>query len=137
MRLITGMGAGAPDACTKLFETNTVTGAAVAVFPLGSRTIAESAWLPPGTAVVFQLMPYGGVVSSAPRFAPSRVNWTPATPSSSVAVAVIETVPATVDPLAGAVIETLGASEQSFVLALSGVWAERLPAESTASTASV
>src|SRR5450432_1692733 len=104
------MGCGAPAAAWKAFETNTVTGAAVAAFPPGSRTIAESTWLPPDTVVVFQLMPYGAVVSSAPRFAPSRRNWTPATPSSSVALAEIATAPDTVDPLAGAVIETLGAS---------------------------
>ena len=47
-------------------------------------------------------------MSSAPRFAPSRRNWTPATPTLSEAVAVTFVVPETVAPWAGAVTETVG-----------------------------
>ena len=49
------------------------------------------------------------MVSSAPRFWPSSLNWTPLTPTLSEAVAFTATVPDTVAPAAGAVIETFGA----------------------------
>jgi hypothetical protein len=59
--------------------------------------------------VVFQVIPYGMVVSSAPRLAPSSLNWTPATPTLSPAVADTATaVPETVAPLAGAVSAIVG-----------------------------
>ena len=48
------------------------------------------------------------MVTSAPRLAPSSLNCTPTTPTLSVAVAETVTVPATVAPAAGAVIETAG-----------------------------
>ena len=48
-------------------------------------------------------------MSSAPATAPSMKNWTPATPTSSVALAVMSTVPFTVAPFAGDVIDTDGA----------------------------
>ena len=51
---------------------------------------------------------YGELMSSAPRLAPSSLNCTPATATSSVAVAVTATVPETVEPPAGAVMATLG-----------------------------
>ncbi len=47
-------------------------------------------------------------MSSAPRFAPSSLNWTPATPLVSVAVAVTAVEPETVEPPAGAVIAATG-----------------------------
>jgi hypothetical protein len=48
-------------------------------------------------------------VSSTPRLAPSNLNWTPTTPTLSVAFAkTVTAVPDTVAPLAGAVIETVG-----------------------------
>src|SRR5438445_13893084 len=53
-------------------------------------------------------MAYGAAVTSAPRFAPSSLNCTPTTPTLSVALAETVTVPATVAPSAGAVIETVG-----------------------------
>src|SRR5205085_1583273 len=52
---------------------------------------------------------YGAAVSSAPRFAPSSVNCTPATATLSLPVAVTVTVPLTVAPAAGAVTDTVGA----------------------------
>src|SRR4029077_18244367 len=45
---------------------------------------------------------------SAPRFAPSSRNCTPLTPTLSVAAAVTNNVPLTVDPAAGAVTDTVG-----------------------------
>ena len=47
-------------------------------------------------------------MSSAPRLAPSRVNWTPTTPTSSEALALTGMVPETVAPGAGAETATLG-----------------------------
>ena len=47
-------------------------------------------------------------MSSAPRLAPSSLNCTPTTPTSSEASAVTGTVPATVAPLAGDVTATAG-----------------------------
>ena len=54
--------------------------------------------------VVFQATRYGAVVSSAPRFAPSSLNCTPATPTLSAASAVTSIVPRHGRPAAGAVI---------------------------------
>ena len=48
-------------------------------------------------------------MSSAPRAAPSSRNWTPTTPTLSLAVAETVTAePETVAPFAGAVIDTVG-----------------------------
>ena len=51
------------------------------------RARAVKVWLPGVAPVVFQLTVYGAEVSSAPRFAPSRRNCTPATPTLSDALA--------------------------------------------------
>lgn len=51
---------------------------------------------------------YGDVVSSIPILFPSTLNWTPATPTLSLAVAVIEMVPETSALFEGDVIETVG-----------------------------
>src|SRR5206468_10081950 len=51
---------------------------------------------------------YGAAVTSAPRLTPSSLNCTPTTPMLSVALAETVTVPATVTPAAGAVMETVG-----------------------------
>ena len=47
-------------------------------------------------------------MSSAPRLAPSRVNWTPATATLSAAVAVTGVVPESVAPAAGELTLTVG-----------------------------
>ena len=47
-------------------------------------------------------------MSSAPRLAPSRVNWTPTTPTSSEALALTGMVPETLAPGAGAETATVG-----------------------------
>ena len=67
-----------------------------------------SVWPPFTAVVVFQLTEYGATRSSAPRVAPSNLNCTPATPMSSLALAVTLTVPETVVPAAGAVMLTVG-----------------------------
>jgi hypothetical protein len=51
-------------------------------------------WLP-GYAAVFHETEYGDVVSSLPKFDPSNWNWTPATPTLSLAVALTLIVPET------------------------------------------
>ena len=48
------------------------------------------------------------VVTSLPTFTPSTLNWTPATPTLSVAFAVIVTDPEIFDPVDGAVTDTVG-----------------------------
>ena len=68
-------------------------------------------------------------MTSLPRFAPSSLNWTPATPRLSLALAVTETDAETVDPLAGAVIDTAGAAT---TFATTAVEVVRLPAASRA-----
>jgi hypothetical protein len=60
--------------------------------------------------VVSHAAEYGAVVSSGPTFAPSTVNWTPATPvPESATSAATRIVSATVAPPAGVVNEPLGA----------------------------
>src|SRR5947199_384278 len=88
--------------------TLTVTGADVVVLPAASRAVAVSVWLPFVVVVESQVLEYGEVVSSAPRFAPSSLNCTPATPTLSLAVALTATEPTIVAPPAGAVMETVG-----------------------------
>src|SRR3989475_595016 len=88
--------------------TVTLTAAVAAVLPAASRATAVRMCAPAEASAVFQLVAYGAVVTSAPRLAPSSMNCTPTTPTLSVALAEIVTVPATVAPLAGAVIETVG-----------------------------
>ena len=60
--------------------------------------------------VVSQSREYGGDVISGPKGAPSRKNWTPATPLPlSLASALTVIVPDTVEPSAGDVMVTVGA----------------------------
>src|SRR5213594_2095020 len=88
--------------------TVTLTVVAVAVLPAASRATAVRVWDALVAVVVFHERAYGAVVISAPRLAPSSLNWTPTTPTLSVALAETVSVPDTVAPLAGAVIETVG-----------------------------
>src|SRR6185503_9627505 len=88
--------------------TVTLTVVAVPVPPLVSRATAVRKCVPLVTAVVSHETEYGLTVSSAPRFAPSSRNCTPAmVPPPGVAFAVTLTVAATVDKLAGAVIDAV------------------------------
>jgi hypothetical protein len=91
-----------------LLSTVTVTLLLVVVSPAASRAMAVRVWEPLLAVVVFHETLYGVAVSSEPRFAPSRRNWTPTTPTLSVAVAETVTVPDTVASLVGAVIVTVG-----------------------------
>src|SRR5207249_1444311 len=90
------------------FDTVTVTPADVVWFPAASRATALRVWLPLAALVVFHDTEYGAAVTSAPRLAPSSLNCTPATPTLSLALAVTGTVPETVAPAAGEVIDTEG-----------------------------
>ncbi len=92
----------------------TFTVVAVFTLPAASRATAVSAWAPLVAPVVFQLTLYGELVSSAPRLFPSSLNWTPATPMLSAAVAVTLTLPVTVALFAGAVNDTVGAVLSAF-----------------------
>jgi len=80
----------------------------VARLPATSRATARIVWKPLVAEVVFQLVEYGEVMSSAPRFALSSLNWTPVTPMLSLAVAETVMVLETVVFPAGAVRETAG-----------------------------
>jgi hypothetical protein len=88
--------------------TVTFTAADVVEFPAASRAIARSVCGPFVAVVVFQLTVKGADVSAAPRFEPSSVNWTLATPTLSEAVAFTFTGPDTVAPFAGADTDTAG-----------------------------
>src|SRR5213594_3775833 len=96
--------------------TVTLTVVAVAVLPAASRATAVRVWDALVAVVVFHERAYGAVVISAPRLAPSSLNWTPTTPTLSVALAETEIVPETVAPLAGAVIDTVGGVVSGAVL---------------------
>ena len=80
------------------------------VFPAASRARAASTCPPSVVVRLSHASEYGAVVSSAPIGEPSRRNWTPETPLLSDALAEIVIVPAATEPLAGAVIDTVGAT---------------------------
>ena len=81
-----------------------------------------------------QSQEYGAEVSSAPRFWPSSLNWTPATPWPAVAVATTVWIPLT-EPLAGAVIATPGGVLSALTVAdASFDGGLTLPAASSAAT---
>jgi hypothetical protein len=89
-------------------ETVTDTAAAVAVFPDVSVATAEILCVPLATDEEFHESEYGDAVTAEPVFVPSTVNRTLATATLSDAFAESVTVPDTVAPLAGAVIDTVG-----------------------------
>src|SRR5881409_2123896 len=89
-------------------STVTLTALAGAVLPAASRAMAVKLWEPLATRVVFHEREYGAAVTSAPRFTPSSLNCTPATPTLSVAFTDTVIVPETVAPADGAVTETDG-----------------------------
>src|SRR5206468_11907739 len=92
-----------------LSTTVTATADEVVTLPAASRATAVSVWPPRLAVAASQLIEYGAVVSSAPRLTPSSLNCTPATPTSSLALAWTSTVVETFAPAAGAVSETAGA----------------------------
>src|SRR6185503_16181652 len=87
---------GGPFAAAML----TPTAADIPTFPTASRACACSECGPAANAAVFQLMPYGAVVSE-PMDVPSTRNVTEATPTLSDAFAVIVTLPLTCAPAIG------------------------------------
>ena len=92
-----------------LFVTVTGTPDAVVMLPAASRAMAVNVCDASLAVVVSQDVEYGAIVVSAPRFAPSSRNCTPATATLSDASAVTVTVPESFAPELGAVIPTLGA----------------------------
>src|SRR5438034_11514535 len=86
--------------------TVTVTRAEVAALPAASWAMAASRWVPLGTSVVGQTTVYGGTLTSAPTSAPSTSNCTPPTPTLPEALADTATLPATVPPAVGAVLDS-------------------------------
>src|SRR4249920_3770695 len=87
--------------------TVTMTGSLVLLLPAASRATAVSVWGPLTASVVFQVVLYGPASASVPNVAPSTNNWTPTTPTSSLADAVTLIVP-TADPAVGEEIATVG-----------------------------
>src|SRR3954447_15827443 len=77
--------------------------------PAASRARAVSTCEPLVAVDVSQLIAYGCAVTSGPNSAPSSRNCTPTTAISSDASAAATTIPLTVCPFAGAVIDTAGA----------------------------
>src|SRR3954447_6263415 len=88
--------------------TVTLTATDVPTLSAASYAFAVSECEPFATDVESQLYEYGEVVS-VDLSAPSTYNSTFVTPTLSEAVALMETVPTTVAPFSGAVIETVGA----------------------------
>jgi hypothetical protein len=101
--------------------TVTVVAAEVVVFPAASRATAVRVWLPLTASVVSQARLYGAAVSSAPKLAPSSLNWTPTNKLLSEALALTVVEPDTVPPSAGAVITTTGAVLSTVILAVPDV----------------
>src|SRR6266513_2371287 len=93
-----------------LLSTVTVTGAEAVSRPAASRATAVRLCEPLLAVVVFHEVEYGAAVTSVPAFTPSSRNWTPATPTSSEAVAVTLVVPPTFAPESGDVMLTVGAA---------------------------
>src|SRR5688572_8613243 len=89
--------------------TWTETGADTVELPAPSRAVAVTVCVPDATPRVLQETVYGERVASVPTAAPSTRNCTPATPTSSLAVAASVTVPLRDAPDAGDVTATVGA----------------------------
>ena len=116
-----------------MLETVTRTGAEVAGLPVRSRASAVMSCGPFGTGRLSHWIEYGAVVSALPTSAPSTLNWTDATASSSAAAALTVTLPETVAPTAGAVTETVGAVVSAVAVAFA--WFEAGPTFPAASAA--
>src|SRR5438552_966256 len=128
----TGPLAGVKPVIVGAFTTVTLTAAEVAVLPAASRAKAVRVCAPALAVVVSQETEDGAAVSSAPKLAPSSLNCTPTTPTLSVALAETVTVPVTVAPAAGAVMETAGevVSGGAAVVKVKSTDVARLPAAS-------
>jgi hypothetical protein len=96
--------------------TVTVTTALVVLFPTASLAIASSLCVPLLTLVVSHEYAYGADASKPPALMPSTWNCTLATPTLSAAFAETLTVPETLAPAAGALIDTVGGVVSADVL---------------------
>src|SRR5439155_322082 len=120
----TGLIASITGGPLATFETVTAAEEDVVWLPAASRARAESVCAPFATLVEFHAIVYGAVVTSAPTAAPSSRNCTPA--------------PATVAPLAGAVIDTVGGVPSTLLtVTLTAADVVELPAASRATAVSV
>src|SRR5256885_1270978 len=90
-----------------LLSTVTLTAGEVVWLPGASRATAVRVREPSAASVVFQEMEYGAAVTSAPRLAPSSLNCTPTTPTSSEALADTVIVRETVVPFSNEVMTTV------------------------------
>src|SRR6185295_2632717 len=118
-------------------STVTLTATDDFTLPAASRATEVRVWAPFAAVFVFQLTEYGEVVSSAPRLAPSSLNWTPTTPTLSLALAVTDTAdPETVAPPAGAVTDTVGAVASFDTVTVTALDVVVLPAASRATAVS-
>ncbi len=97
-----------PTCADVVFETVTGTPALVVTLVLKSLATAYRVCDPTLADVVSHWRVKGGESFSLPRFVLSSRYCTPATPTLSAAFTVTLTVPVTVAPLAGAVIDTVG-----------------------------
>src|SRR5690348_11797201 len=73
----------------------TLIGAAVVLWPRTSVATADSVWEPIAAVVVSQLVENGVAVTAAPKFAPSNLNCTEATPTDEVTSAATVCIPNT------------------------------------------
>ena len=91
-------------------STVTITPVAVETFHAASRAVDVIVWVPLERSVVWNDVEYGNEVSSVHILLPSILNCTHTTPVSSIAVAVMEIVPETVDPDNGESMFKVGAT---------------------------
>src|SRR5262249_34027484 len=109
--VISAGGAHVIVGVSRFAEAVTVTPVDVVWRPAASRARAASVCAPLASIVESQRIAYGAAVTSAPSAEPSSRNWPPAPPMSSDAVAATTpAAPETGSPLAGAIIETVGAA---------------------------
>src|SRR5689334_22810841 len=112
--------------------TVTPTATAVLLLPAASRATALRVCAPLCAVVLSQATCQGALVTSAPRFVPSSLNCTPATPTLSAALATTVTVPETSAPATGELIETDGGVVSFSTLTVTAAEVVRLPAASRA-----
>src|SRR5207244_3526097 len=97
-------------------STVTLTAAEVAVFPAASRATAVRVCAALVAVVVFQESAYGAVVTSAPRLAPSSLNWIGTASSRDEAEAEAVLVPLIDRPAGGGVSEAVGVALSAVTL---------------------
>src|SRR5436190_530479 len=118
-------------------DTVIVTALEVVTLPAASRARAVKKWKPLAAVAVSQETEYGTLASSAPRLAPSTLNWTLTTPTLSEASAVTAMVPETVDPDAGDVMLTVGGVVSLKTVTVTALEVASFPAASRARAVNV